>query len=171
MKRRHVCAALAGLALVLGVTAGVAGPAGAEYSPVNPLTSSVDKAVAHPGETVTLTLTFTNPETVPVTFGYLSASPTFGTWYSGMQYGITSCTGQVSSCWLSNPSPPMGAYMNPSTSIAPGDSRTVTITYDVAAGTPCGGGRYIAFYFYTYRESSAGNFDRVVDGPGTTIDC
>ncbi len=110
--------------LALGV--GWVAPA-ASAEPVNPLTASVD-----------------NPEAVAVSFGYLSVNPTYGTWSSDLAWGMTSCTGQVQSCWFGHPQP-WAAYMNPAAPIAPGASRTVTITYDVAPDSPCGSGRAIAF--------------------------
>jgi hypothetical protein len=162
-------AALASLALAVGVVTGPAVPASAD--PVNPLTASVDKAVAHPGETVTLTVTFTNPEAVPVTFSYLSATPVYATQVSGVDYAMTSCTGQINSCWYSTPEP-WAAYMNPTSPIAPGATRTVDITFQVEPTSACGGGRNITFFFYTYRESTAGFVGQIVNGPpGTEVVC
>jgi hypothetical protein len=62
--------------------------------------------------------------------------------------------------------------MNPTFPIAPGATRTVTIAYQVDADSPCGGGRAIAFFLYTYRESTAGFIGQIVDGPpATTVVC
>jgi hypothetical protein len=162
-----VLAVLASVALAVGVVSAPA--AGAD--PVNPLTASVDKAVAHPGETVTLTVTFTNPEAVPVTFSYLSATPVYATQVSGVDYAITSCTGQVNSCWNSTPEP-WAAYTTLTAPVAPGATRTVDITFQVEPTSACGGGRNITFFFYTYRESTAGYIGQIVNGPaGTVVEC
>lgn len=166
MKRRPILfAALACTALVIGTLAGPVAPASADP---NPLTSSVDMYFAHPGETVTLTVTFTNHQAVPVTFSYLSVNPIYATWSSELEFAMTSCTGDVSSCWFGQPEP-IAAFMNPTSPLAPGASRTVTITYDIAPDSPCG--QYIGFFFYIYRESSAGNFADVPDGPDTMVLC
>jgi hypothetical protein len=54
--------------------------------------------------------------------------------------------------------------------LGPGQSRTQAITIQVDAASPCGG-RHIAFYFYSYRESAAGNRSETVGGPGIVVDC
>jgi hypothetical protein len=61
--------------------------------------------------------------------------------------------------------------MNPTAPIAPGASRTVSITYQVDPASACGGGHTIAFFIYTYRESTAGFIGEIIGGPGTTVLC
>lgn len=173
-RRPTLLAVLTGAALVLGLGAGLAPPAQADPAPT--VSATFSAGVVHPGESVTMAVTFTNPEAVPVTFAYLSANPTFHTWfYSGVKYRITSCTGQMWACWPSNPDPPMAAYIHAAyptgAPLGPGQSRTQTITIQVDPASPCGG-RQIAFFFYSYRESAAGNVSGpTIDGPGLLVDC
>jgi hypothetical protein len=179
VRRPILLALLTNTALVLGVGGGLAPPAQADPAPT--VSTSFSAATVHPGDTFTMDVTFTNPEAVPVTFSYLSVSPTFATWFGdGMKYRITGCTGQAWSCWLSNPDPPMGAYMQPvhpaGAPLGPGQSRTQTITIQVDATSPCEG-RRITFYLYSYRESAAGNVSETfgglggLDAPGLVVDC
>jgi hypothetical protein len=169
--RRILMAAVAACSascLAAGLGLAAAAPAGADPVPV--AVATVDKAEAHRGETVTLTVTYTNPEAVPVTFGYLSVNPTYSTWSSGVDFTMTSCTGGITSCWFGQPQP-WAAYMNPTTPLAPGASRTVTITYDIEPTSACGGGYHIAFFLYAYRESTAGFVGETLGGPATSVLC
>lgn len=175
MARRPILlAVLTGTALVLGLEVGVAPPAQADPAPI--VAATISAGTVHPGESVTMAVTYTNSEAVPVTFAYLSASPTFQTWaYSGVKYRVSGCTGQMWGCYMSNPDPPLGAYMYPAyptgAPLGPGQSRTETITIQVDPTSPCGG-RYIDFFFYSYRESAAGNVGGpTVSGPGVLVDC
>ena len=163
--RRSLILAATALALTLGL--GLVGVPAAGADP-SPLTSSVDKIYAHPGDTVTLTVTFTNHQTVPVTFSYLSVNPIYATWSSDVEFAMTSCTGEIDACWFGQPEP-LAAFIHPTSPIAPGDSRTATITYEIDAESPCG--HYIGFFFYIYRESSAGAVADVPDGPDTMVEC
>lgn len=150
---------------------GVVTPAPAMADPVDPLTFTYDKTEAHPGDTVTIDVTFTNPETVDVTFSYLSIYSTWPTLISDVKYGFTSCTGQISSCWMLYASFDRGAAMHHEVVIPPQATRTVELVYRVAPDSPCGDGRHVGLTFYTYRESTAGAFDEVVPGPHTDVVC
>lgn len=165
MTRRPILLVLAtSLALALGVVAAPPAMAGP-----NPLTWSVDKTVAQAGDDVTVTVTFTNPEAVPVTFSYLSVNPTFATWFYYHDFAITGCGGDVNSCWLGQPQP-IAAFTTLTAPIAPGATRTFEVTYHVSATTACGA---VEFFFYTYRESTAGFVGETINAPGTrtTIVC
>ncbi|TDD63572.1 DUF11 domain-containing protein [Actinomadura rubrisoli] len=123
------------------------------------ITSSFDKAVTHPGETVTLSVTFTNPETVDVTFTYLTVNQSYDTMTDGTKYSQTSCTGEITSC---------NHYTVP---IPPGGTRTLKLTYEIATDSPCGENIGVSVYYYSYRESTAGTFDGVEGGPAVTVLC
>ena len=169
-RRRSLLTLTAAVTLALGLACGLISPTPAlADDPVNPLSFTVDKTQAHPGDSVTITLTFTNPEAVDVTFSYASVNPYW--WSSNNLYGFSSCTGDVSWCWLYGPQH-SGVEMTHDVTIAPQATRTATVTYDIAADSPCGDGRNIAFSLYTYRESSAGAADLMIwDGPRTDVIC
>lgn len=171
VRRRILPALLACTALVLGLGVGLAPPAQADPAPT--IAATMSTVWPHPGETMTVTVTFTNPETVPVTFAYASINPIYRSWVNGRQYALTGCTGEMASCWFSNPSPPMAAMMHPvyptGAPLAPGASRTQTITLQVEPTAPCGA--EIGFFLYSYRESSAGNIVEMQDGPDAFVQC
>jgi hypothetical protein len=127
------------------------------------ITSSFDTQVAHPGDTVTLNVTFTNPETVDVIFTYLSVNWTWETVSDGTKFSTTGCTGQLSLC--------DGHALNYTAPIAPGATRTATLTNVIAADSPCGESTNLSFFFYSYRESSAGAFDLIENSPTVTVLC
>ncbi|HEX6472593.1 MAG TPA: hypothetical protein VF069_26110 [Streptosporangiaceae bacterium] len=153
MVRRILFVFLTAVASVLGGLA--AAPAMAD----SVITSSFDTDVAHLGDTVTLHVTFTNPESVDVTFTYLTANQTYISMQAGVRATETGCTGEISSC---------DHYTVP---IAPGATRTVTLTYEIATDSSCGEGRPLEFYFYNYRESSAGAVDLLAWSPAVTVLC
>jgi len=158
MGRRSVWfGVIASLASGLGVIA--ADPVSA--TPV--ISASFDVSTAHPGDTVTLDVTSTNPEAADVVFTFLSVNPIYDTITDGTRYSNTSCTGQISWC--------DGGALHYSVLIAPGATRTATLTYQIAADSPCGEGTGLAFYFYNYRESAAGAFDLISHSPTVTVLC
>jgi hypothetical protein len=170
-RRPILPAVLACTALVLGWGVALAPPAQAD--PVPTVTATASTVWAHPGDTVTITVTFTNPETVPVTFGYLSLNPTYQNWSQGRIYRFTGCSGQMVSCWYSEPDPPMGVRMHPAyptgVPIGPGESRTQTVTLLVEPTAPCDAG--MGFFFYSYRESTAGNVSEMPMAPHIGVVC
>ncbi len=139
---------------VLGVV--FAQPANAEYV----ITSSFDKQVAKPGETATLTVTFKNPETVDVTFTFLTVNSSYDTMLGKAKYKMGECTGEITDC---------NHFTTP---IPPGGTRTMTVPVAIEADSPCGAQVRVGFYFYSYRESTAGAFDGVVGGgPPVNVQC
>ncbi|RJQ82842.1 hypothetical protein D5S17_01125 [Pseudonocardiaceae bacterium YIM PH 21723] len=160
MIRRALLAAL----LLLGIAA-----PGAQAA-ANPLTFAVDKTQAVRGDTVTFTVTFTNPEATDVYFSYLSVNPNWATANAGLKYNFTGCTGEVNWCSVVGPESRGGA-LHYGIPIPAGASRTATLSYQVAADSACGPGKDVGFYFYTYRETSTGPADAVVPGPVTAINC
>ena len=167
MTRRSIPMTLLAIA---AVSWAVAVPAPAMADP-SPLTFTIDETEAQPGDDVTLTVTFTNPETVDVVFSYLSVYSSWPTMIGDVKYAITSCTGEISTCWMLYASFDRGAAMHHDVVVPPGATRTVTIVYQVLPTSPCGGGRSIDLVLYTYRESTAGAFDEVVPGPSTAVAC
>jgi hypothetical protein len=164
--RRPLILALAGLALVFGVV-GAPGVAGADPGPA--VSASLDKPVVHPGETVTVTAVFTNPETVPVTFAYLGVDRVG--WFSSpdVRYAFTGCSGDVTWCAVSEPDARTAAA-HPTAAVAPGDTRTVTFTFQVLPDSACGEDQQLALLAYSYRESSAGATSSSTYGFALTTD-
>ncbi|MFJ6617847.1 hypothetical protein ACIQOW_09800 [Kitasatospora sp. NPDC091335] len=106
-------------------------------------TFSVDHPTVTPGQTGTLTVTFTNRQAVDVTFLYIwlpmvEAGPQPA---PGTRAVLTGCSGQVSWCDLGRWEPfGLRALMNltaPLVPIAPGTSRTITLTYQYPATSDC----------------------------------
>ena len=169
MTRRPVLSAVvATIALAATALLATASPAGA--APGDPVTFTVDATEAHPGDTVTVTATFADPDATDVAFSYLSISPNFVTWNAGTKYSFTSCTGQITWCSYL-PINNAGVAVQLQAPIPAGQSRTATFTYDIAADSPCGPTQVASFFFYTYRETSAGGTERVVQGPVTNVVC
>jgi FtsP/CotA-like multicopper oxidase with cupredoxin domain len=149
IRRPILFGALVSVALAVGALA----PTPAMAEPINPLTASVDKAVAHPGDTVEVTVTFTNHDPWDVVFSYMSMIPTAPTAAGDVQYAFSSCAGQLSWCSIWAPDS-HGVSVHHDVTIPPGGTREVRFSYQVAAGSPCGAGRTLAFYFYSYRETT-----------------
>lgn len=145
----------------LGDRAGVIAVDPASATPI--VSASFEVATAHPGEIVALDVTFTNPETVDVIFTYSSVNQSYDTMTDGTRYSNTGCTGQVSWC--------NGGAFHFSAPIAPGASRSATLTYQIAADSPCGENVGLAFFFYNDRESAAGPADGIAGSPVVTIVC
>lgn len=141
-------------------------PASADTPPV---TFTVDKTEAAPGSSVTLTMVFTNTETTNVQFLYQSAfQQTWATTTApGLKYAFTSCTGDGVVC------SPTGGAPSYSAPIAPGATRTLTMTYQIAADSNCGSTITVGFYSYFYYEYNGGanTKDWVQNTPVTTVTC
>ena len=150
--RRSLILAASAVLLALGV---LGAPAAAGADPGPAVSASVDKQVVQPGETVTLTAVFTNPETVPVTFAYLGVDRI--AWFSSpeVRYAFTGCSGDVTWCAVSEPDARTAAA-HPTAAVAPGDTRTVTFTFQILPDSACGEYEQLALLAYSYRESSAG---------------
>jgi hypothetical protein len=155
--RRILFVMVTAFASMLGVLS--VGPANAEAV----ITASWNTDQAHLGDTVTLTVTFTNPETVDVTFTYLGMIESYPTITSGLEFTEPSYAGEIS-----DPS----HYTVP---IAPGASRTMTETFGISPDSQCRGNADniapLQFLFYSYRESAAGAFDLIAGGPIVSVHC
>jgi hypothetical protein len=167
MKRRRILfAALACAALTLGV--GWASPA---HAWENPLSATVDKTEAQPGDTVEVTVRFTNVDPWDVVFSYMSIVPAAATENGDVDFGFTGCAGQISWCSISGTG--HGASVHHDVLIPPGGTREVRFSYDIAEGSPCGEGRSIGFFFYTYRETTQNATDHILYDvvPSTAVSC
>jgi hypothetical protein len=141
------------LALILAVfglapSASAADPAPAE------LTFTSDAATTTPGGTVNLSMTLTNNKTYDVWFVYQTIDPTWlTTQRPDLKYSFTGCTLATASgstpCSGTGPADLGANYGAP---IPPGQSRTVTLTLQIAADSGCNGN--IGFYSYFYAEFS-----------------
>ncbi|MFC5722922.1 hypothetical protein ACFP1Z_22405 [Streptomyces gamaensis] len=161
----------AALSATLALGAGLLGfaqPASAA-APV-PMTVTVDKQTATPGSTVNLTLTFTNTESTNVQFVYQSIQPSYDTSQDvGLKYAFTSCTGDVSACDVAAKQSGSMRYNVP---VTPGATRTVKLSYQIAADSACGPSRRIDFYSYLYYEYQAGQQKKDGVYPvGTAVTC
>ncbi|KES08672.1 hypothetical protein BU52_01075 [Streptomyces toyocaensis] len=149
--RRLGLATVLGLALALFGTApgaSAAGPAPAE------LTFATDTATTTPGGTVQLSMTLTNNHTYDIWFVYQTIDPTWlTTQRPDLKYGFTGCTLATAtgstSCSGTGPAD-LGA--NYGATVPPGQSRTVTLTLQIASDSGCNGN--IGFYSYYYAEFS-----------------
>ncbi|MFD0384959.1 hypothetical protein ACFQ2B_30065 [Streptomyces stramineus] len=125
------------LAFVVALLGLAAQPASAADTP--PMTIAVDKASATPGSTVTIKLTFTNDQSTNAQFVYQSIQPTWNTSSDpGLKYAFSECTGDTTSCTVAAKQSGAVSYSVP---VLPGASRTVTLTYQVAADSACGPSR------------------------------
>ncbi|MFJ2306753.1 hypothetical protein [Streptomyces sp. NPDC087787] len=145
-----------GLAAVLGLVLavfGLAPSASAESEPAS-LTFSTDTATTTPGGTVQLSMTMTNHRTYDVWFVYQTIDPTWLTpQRPDLKYSFTGCTLATAAgstpCSGTGPAN-LGANYGPT--IPPGQSRTVTLTLQIAPDSGCNGN--IGFYSYYYAEFS-----------------
>ncbi|MEU2871207.1 hypothetical protein ABZ769_18650 [Streptomyces olivoreticuli] len=163
--RLSLSAALASVVALLGM----AQPASA--APVDPMSITVDKTSATPGSTVNITLKFTNDQTTNAQFVYQSIQPTYNTQQDpGLKYAFTTCTGDTSSCTVPTKQSGSVVYNAP---VLPGASRTVTMSYQIAADAACGPSRRVEFYTYLYYEYQGGQAkkDGLYPVGGTDIAC
>ncbi|MEU3299266.1 MULTISPECIES: hypothetical protein [unclassified Streptomyces] len=145
---------------------GMAQPAGADTPD---LSFTVDQPVATPGSTVSLTMTLTNNQATDVWFVYQSVQPTWMTTQrKDLKYSFVSCTAQGAACTGTGTT---GLGVNYEIPLAPGTSRTVTLTYQIAADSGCNG--TIAFYSYLYYEYNNGQStkDGIHNTPETRVAC
>ncbi|MCX5386844.1 hypothetical protein [Streptomyces sp. NBC_00083] len=150
-----------GLAAVLSCAGallfGVGTPASADTAD---LTFSTDTTEVTPGSTVDLTVTLTNSQATEVRFVYQSIRPT---WETSRQPALTytqvSCRSEGDPCkddgsGRADGSGNLGlSYALP---LAPGESRSVTLTYRIAPDSACG--RELGFSSYLYYEYGGGLF-------------
>ncbi|MFE4512961.1 hypothetical protein ACFRMQ_02020 [Kitasatospora sp. NPDC056783] len=141
------------LALLLGVVGAlVASPASAAAADPR-ITYSVDKPVVRPGETFTVSMALRNTETTGVVFAYqyIEANYPLNTWSGIIE--VIDCGGDIADCSHTAKS----ATFHPRVPIAPGDSRTVTLTVRAlpATGTSPAPGvtqpvNWNPYYYYEY---------------------
>ncbi|UQX04226.1 hypothetical protein [Streptomyces sp. RerS4] len=143
-----------GLATTLAFTLalfGLAPAASADPAPAG-LSFTTNAATVTPGGTVNVSMTLTNNKTYDIWFVYQTITPTWlTTQRPDLKYGFTGCslatpTG-ATACSGTGPSDLGGNY---GATIPPGQSRTVTLTLQVAADSGCNGN--IGFYSYYYAE-------------------
>ncbi|MFE3073040.1 hypothetical protein [Streptomyces sp. NPDC059247] len=146
-----------GLTVVLALCMGLFGLApaanAADPAPAQ-LTFSTSAATTTPGGTVNLSMTLTNNKNYDIWFVYQTIDPTWlTTQRPDLKYAFTGCTlagpSGSSSCSGTGPAN-LGA--NYGATIPPGQSRTVTLTLQVAPDSGCNGN--IGFYSYFYAEFS-----------------
>lgn len=143
-----------GLATVLGFFLAVFGLAPSASAADADLTFATDSATTTPGGTVKLSMTLTNNKTYDILFIYQTIDPTWlTTQRPDLKYSFTDCslTTDTGSTPCSGTGP---ANLGPNygATIPPGQSRTVTLTLQVAADSGCNGN--IGFYTYYYAEFS-----------------
>ncbi|WP_162890113.1 hypothetical protein [Streptomyces olivoreticuli] len=163
--RLSLSAALASVVALLGL----AQPASA--APVEPMSITVDKTSATPGSTVNITLKFTNDQATNAQFVYQSIQPTYATTSDpAVKYAFTTCTGDTSSCTVPTKQSGAAVFNAP---VLPGASKTVTMSYQIAADSACGPSRRVEFYTYLYYEYQGGQLNKSGLFPvgGTDIAC
>ncbi|MCS0634886.1 hypothetical protein NX801_04265 [Streptomyces sp. LP05-1] len=161
--RRLSAAAVLAFAMVL---LGLGQPAGAAAPD---LQITADQATVTPGSSVNLTMTFTNNQTTDIWFVYQSVQPTWQTTQrKDLKYSFATCAGEGVTCTGTGTGSLGVNYAIP---VAPGTSRTVALTLDVAADSGCNG--TIGFYSYLYYEYNNGQTtkDGVYNTPETRITC
>jgi len=165
--RRRLIGVIAAVAVGL---LGFAAPAYADTSP--DISVTIGSTTVTPGQTVTVTVQFTNTQATDVNFIYQSLSADWTTTHqepSAPDFSFQGCSGDDSYCDAAGQT--IEWYDSPP--IAPGASQTVTLSYLVAADSPCGGYN-IAFNFYDYDEyNSDTNNEGALFGtsPFTTVNC
>ncbi|MEK2491889.1 hypothetical protein WN990_20255 [Kitasatospora purpeofusca] len=133
--------------------------AAADPPPAN-FAIAVDRSTVVPGETAAVSVTFTNRQATPVNFLFATViaagiSPVGAT---GLPTEFSGCVG-ASWCdtWYT-------AHLRynltaPAVPIAPGDSRTVTLSFRYAPGVDCTLGAGVRFFmYYVYYEHGQGTY-------------
>ncbi|MEU9289894.1 hypothetical protein AB0D57_35875 [Streptomyces sp. NPDC048275] len=149
--RRLGLTAVLALALALfglAPTASAADPGPAD------LTFATDSATTVPGGAVNLSMTITNNRTYDVWFVYQTIEPTWlTTQRPDLKYSFTGCSlATAAGSVACSGTGPANLGANYGATIPPGQSRTVTLTLQVAADSGCNGN--IGFYSYFYAEFS-----------------
>ncbi|NEY31511.1 hypothetical protein GTU99_04725 [Streptomyces sp. PRKS01-65] len=141
------------LAFVLAVFGLAPSASAADPNPAD-LKFTTDAATTTPGGTVNLTMTLTNNKTYDLWFVYQTIDPTWlTTQRPDLKYSITGCS--LATANGSTPcsgTGPANLGTNYNAPIPPGQSRTVTLTLQIAADSGCNGN--IGFYSYFYAEFS-----------------
>ncbi|MEU8643290.1 MULTISPECIES: hypothetical protein [unclassified Streptomyces] len=153
-RRLGLTSALAlAFALVMALFGSAPTASAADPAPAD-LTFTSDSATTTPGGTVNLSMTITNHRTYDVWFVYQTIEPTWlTTQRPDLKYTFSGCT--LATATGSVPcsgTGPTNLGPNYGSTIPPGQSRTVTLTLQVAADSGCNGN--IGFYSYYYAEFS-----------------
>ncbi|MFD7713287.1 hypothetical protein [Streptomyces sp. NPDC059786] len=143
-----------GLAFVLALVLALFGLAPSASAADADLTFTTDTTTAVPGGTVNLSMTLTNNKTYDIWFVHQTIDPTWlTTQRPDLKYSFTGCT--LASDTGSTPcsgTGPANLGGNYGATVPPGQSRTVTLTLQIAADSGCNGD--IGFYSYFYAEFS-----------------
>ncbi|MFD7812076.1 hypothetical protein ACFV6E_03870 [Streptomyces sp. NPDC059785] len=143
-----------GLASVLALVLALFGLAPSASAADADLTFTTDTTTAVPGGTVNLSMTLTNNKTYDIWFVHQTIDPTWlTTQRPDLKYSFTGCT--LASDTGSTPcsgTGPANLGGNYGATVPPGQSRTVTLTLQIAADSGCNGD--IGFYSYFYAEFS-----------------
>ncbi|OIJ62568.1 hypothetical protein [Streptomyces mangrovisoli] len=147
-----------GLAAVFALFIALFGLAPAASADPNPadVTFTSDSATVQPGGTVHLSMTLTNNKTYDVLFVYQTIDPTWlTTQRPDLKYSFTDCA--LATAAGSTPctgTGPTNLGTDYGATVPPGQSRTVTLTLQIAADSGCNGN--VGFYSYFYAEFSDG---------------
>ncbi len=141
------------LALALAVFGTAPGASAAAAAPAE-LTFATDSATTTPGGTVNLSMTITNNHTYDVWFIYQTIEPTWlTTQRPDLKYSFTGCSlATAAGATPCSGTGPANLGTNYGATVPPGQSRTVTLTLQVAGDSGCNGN--IGFYSYYYAEFS-----------------
>ncbi|MFE2726585.1 hypothetical protein [Kitasatospora sp. NPDC059327] len=116
-------------------------------------TYTVDRHTAGNGDTLTVTITLTNTESTDLSFAYEFLQPN---WPLNQSHGliqVTGCGGDVADCTFGE----LTAAFHPRLPIAPGDTRTMTMTVKIIERTPGGGQLLVNWAPYSYYEYGPNN--------------
>ncbi|MEU0664267.1 hypothetical protein ABZ508_14555 [Streptomyces lavendulocolor] len=155
--------------LALAVVLGTSGSATAAEPAAADLTFTAGQQTVTPGSSVDLTMTFTNNQETDIWFVYQSVQPTWTTTQrKDLKYAFTACTSEGVTCSGTGTTSLGVGYAVP---LAPGATRTVTLTVQVAADSGCNGN--IGFYSYLYYEYNGGQAtkDGLFTTPETRVAC
>lgn len=145
------------------VVAGTASPAAADPPPVAQLMSQWSSTVVHPGETVSLTTTFTNLKPEDVVFVFLTINSGYDMITDRTRYSYLSCTGDAG--------PGNECPTHPNVPIAPGATRTMVTTWRIDDDSPCGESVNLGFFYYLYFETASTTNQGLGAPPPVTVLC
>ncbi len=122
-------------------------------------TYSADRSTIRPGETFTITMTLTNSETTDISFVYEYVEPLWPLNTTTNRITVTGCGGDVADCTVSG----LTAKFHPRVPIAPGDSRSVTLTVQALPASSPTPGEIVStgwnpYIYYEYDRTPTGSF-------------
>jgi hypothetical protein len=145
------------------LTLGLAAAPASAVDSASALVTTVDKASALPGDTVTITMTFTNVQSTEVDFVYIGHIEMYNSITSNVRYTMVGCSGNIVRCPGDTT-----FFLSP---VAPGDTRTQTETFQIQPDSGCGESVSVSEVFYLYYEFAGGPWDGLVAGFTTAIPC